>query len=185
MKLETERLILRPVTGDDAGGNYHEWLNDPEVVKYMEDRFYPADQESIKKYIETTANALDKYFFAVCLKASPQLYKIPIGAHIGNVLLGPIPKVHRYAEVSYTFHRSYWGNGYATEAVKAVVNFAFVHLDLERLNAGTSETNIPSQNVLKKAGFTREGAFRKFYWMPTGREDRVIWGQLKSEYHKV
>jgi [ribosomal protein S5]-alanine N-acetyltransferase len=59
-------------------------------------------------------------------------------------------------EIGYTFARSAWGCGFATEASRAFVDLAFGHYDLSQLGAITLETNVGSQHVLDKVGFVYE-----------------------------
>ena len=61
----------------------------------------------------------------------------------------------------YSLLPDYWGQGYATEAVRGLIGYAFEELGLHRLEAGVATGNLASIRVLEKAGMTREGLKRK------------------------
>ena len=65
------------------------------------------------------------------------------------------------AEVGYWVGKRHWSNGYATEAIRAVAQFAFRDLELHRIYATTDMTNLASQRVLEKSGFEKEGVLRQ------------------------
>ncbi len=81
---------------------------------------------------------------------------------IGGIGVHPKDDVRRRtAEMGYWLAEPYWGRGIATDAVRAVVDYAFTELDLVRLEAYVFEWNSASCRVLEKAGFTQEGRLRK------------------------
>ena len=65
------------------------------------------------------------------------------------------------AEIGYWIGTRYWNNGFATEAVRSVVAFAFGMLELHRVYASTDVTNLASQRVLEKLGFEKEGVLKQ------------------------
>ena len=93
---------------------------------------------------------------------------------IGMVGMNLSSKRFRMAEIHYSIIPYFWGNGYATEAAKAVINFGFEILKLHRIEAGVATENFHSIKVLEKAGMTREGIRRKI--LP-------IRGQWYDNYH--
>jgi len=104
--------------------------------------------------------------FAIRSKASNEL--------MGVIGLVGVPR-HKRAEVGYWLGVSYWGNGYATEAARAVVAFAQQELGANRLEAGVFDGNDASMNVLRKAGFVEEGTLRQKF-LKDGKfvDDRVF-----------
>ena len=84
-----------------------------------------------------------------------------------------IPKF-KMAEIHYSILPKYWGNGYATEAVKALIKYGFEELNLHRIEAGVATENAASIRVLEKVGMLREGLKRKI--LP-------IRGEWKDNYH--
>ena len=77
-------------------------------------------------------------------------------------------------EFYYKFYPEFWGNGYATETAKAMINTGFTNLKLHRIEAGVATQNHASIRVLEKCGMKREGLHRKI--LP-------IRGEWKDNYH--
>ena len=96
------------------------------------------------------------------------------GGFIGVVGLKLSDKKFNMGEIHYSIIPYLWGNGYATECVKAVINFGFEILKLHRIEAGVATENHYSIRVLEKVGMTREGIRRKI--LP-------IRGEWKDNYH--
>ena len=85
--------------------------------------------------------------------------------HIGNIKLGPIHWLHRRADLSlFIGERKYWGQGYASEAIALVRDWAFRELDLQKLNAGIYSGNHGSRRAFEKCGFELEGTCGKRWW---------------------
>ncbi len=162
--LRGKRIYLRPVTLEDVTDRYRSWLNDPEVNRFLETRFYPQELEDIRRFVSTLGGKSDEPFFAICLNES--------GRHIGNIKLGPINPHHRSADVSLLIgEKDCWGRGYATEAIALISNHAIEDLHLNKLKAGCYALNEGSARAFEKCGWQREGLLRSqvFYagakWM--------------------
>jgi [ribosomal protein S5]-alanine N-acetyltransferase len=142
--LETERLQLRHLRPDDLAA-MHEYLGDAETMKY-----YPApySREFIKRGIEQNLDRYKKYgygLFAVALKSLEDL--------IGDCGLVWQDLPHgRELEVGYHFHRDHWGHGYATEAAKACIDYAFSNAGVDRVISLIRPENVPSQRVAERNG---------------------------------
>jgi len=148
--LESERLYLRAVLPDDANEAYCRWMNDSEVNKYIESRFYPHTQERLRDYVSVKLGDAESPFFAIVLKVGDR--------HIGNIKLGPINMIHRFADIGIIIgEKDCWGKGYGTEAIRLIVEYAFNALNLHKVTAGFYEPNIQSIKAFEKAGFSQEG----------------------------
>lgn len=140
--IETERLILRPLTIDDASDVF-EWTGDPMVNRYMPYSVHP-NIDATKEWINSIKPENGE--FAFVLKES--------GKVIGS---GSIRRDNdgRYT-IGYNFNRQYWGKGYATEAAKALVSYGYHQLGAREFSACHATANIASGNVLRKCGFQFE-----------------------------
>ena len=153
--LKSSRLLLRSLALGDLNHRYLGWLNDPEVNTYLETRFLPQTLEAMQTYWEAHRDDPSSPWFAICLASED--YR-----HIGNIKLGPIQWVHRRGDLSlFIGERSCWGKGYASEAIALVRDWAFLELDLQKLNAGIYEGNIGSRRAFEKCGFELEGTLRQ------------------------
>ncbi len=144
--LETKRLLLRPFCKDDVRNVFECWESDPEVAKYM---FWCShdDIEKTKEWIDFEIGQIpsDKWFrWAVILKSSNEL--------IGTGLIY-FEEEYQMFEVGYNFGRKYWGQGYATETMKEIINYGRNILKLEELVGRYAKENPASGKVMEKLGF--------------------------------
>ena len=147
--LETERLILRPFKTEDAPDVFHCWESDPDVAKYM---FWTShnDIEKTREWIEFELGQIEKpdwYRFAIVLKDTNIL--------IGTALVYYEEEVQCW-EIGYNLGKKYWGKGYATEAMKRVIEFATKELNLSQIVGRYAKENPASGNVMAKLGFIFE-----------------------------
>lgn len=105
-----------------------------------------------------------------------------------NILIGSvglyINKKHQHAELGYWIGKEYWGNGYCTEAVAAVLDYGFNKIALNKIFAHYICRNDASGKVLRKNGFVSEGLMRKHVRYKDIYEDMECLGLLRSDYLK-
>ena len=89
--VQGERIYLREVNPADVNDNYYRWMNDPEVTRYLESRFFPNDMNSLREHVHQKLKDRNNVFLAIVQKDTEQ--------HIGNIKLGPIDWMHRLADV--------------------------------------------------------------------------------------
>jgi [ribosomal protein S5]-alanine N-acetyltransferase len=89
---------------------------------------------------------------------------------------------YRSAAMGYCLGDEAWGQGYATEAARAVLQWAFVTLDLNRVQAETDTRNAASARVLEKLGFVREGTLREDCVVNGDVSDSWVYGLLRREW---
>jgi RimJ/RimL family protein N-acetyltransferase len=88
-------------------------------------------------------------------------------------------------ELALHIHRAERGNGHGTEATKQLVRYLFVHTLAWRLQAIADVSNVPSQRVLERAGFLREGTLRSAQWREGERHDQHIYSRLRDDAEPV
>lgn len=144
--LLTSRLLLRSLCVEDIDGPYAKWLTDPEVTRYMEVRYAPPDRDGLLCFVEGMNASQTDLLLGIFTRATE--------THIGNIRLGPIHRRHQRGTLGILIgDRAIWGQGYATEAIAAVSDFAFDGLGLVKLTAGIYENNFGSLRAFLKAGF--------------------------------
>jgi len=164
-----KRIYLREIEIADADRYYCDWLNDPQVNKYLESRFKKWSVKQLKSYIRKVKKSKDSIFMAVILKDSNQ--------HIGNIKLGPINPIHGFADMGIIIgEKSSWGKGLGSEAIRLAMNYAFNNLKIHKLTAGVYSNNIASIKAFKKAGFLTEGKREKHYLYNGKYIDAVLFG---------
>ena len=143
-KIEGNRIYLRKLNEDDATQRYCDWLNDPEVNKYIETKRTSISE--LKQYIEKKNENPNCLFLGIFLKNNNR--------HIGNIKLEPIDFKKRNATLGILIgDKDYWGMGIGTEATKLLVDYAFKNLNLKEINLGVISENKAAIRAYKKVGF--------------------------------
>jgi RimJ/RimL family protein N-acetyltransferase len=173
--LATERLTLRKLLLSDAS-DVLVFRGDWEVQKYNGPVFQDVEEAQTlieELYAEYAAQV--GIGWAVTLTNRDTVLGL-FGFHHWN-------KYHRRAEVGYDLARAYWGQGIASETLRAIIRFGFDRMNLNRIYAGTIADNHESVRLLEKLGFQREGTRRKHSWEEDGTfHDSAMYGLLRDEY---
>ena len=167
-------ITLRCIKLEDCTEEYAKWLNNKEINKYLECRFYIHTIESVKEFVSSILKSDKDYMFVI-------LYN---NKHIGNIKLGSINTFYSRADIGYMIGNSkYFGKGIATKCVQMVTKFGFEKLNLHRIYAGCFEENIGSKRVLEKSGYTFEGALRKELkvYADSEYQDHYIFGKINNK----
>jgi len=107
---------------------------------------------------------------------------ISVDTVIGLVGFHGWDRYHRRAEAGYGIARDYWGQGIASEALRAILRFGFEDMNLNRVFARTIADNLESVRLLERLGFQREGTQRAHSWEDDGTfHDSAIYGLLVGE----
>lgn len=175
--IETKRLLLRPMLQSDADA-LHARRNDPEVAKY---------QTWELPYSREKADALVESVVAMDGPQNDEWWVATVQLLDSGEILGDLP-VHlswqcRSAEIGYAFDREHWGNGYAVEAVKAIVEYLFEQIGVTRIMGMLHPDNVASAMVLERTGFLFEGHTRKSFWVGDEVSDDHIYGMLREDWN--
>ncbi|MTI67651.1 MAG: GNAT family N-acetyltransferase [Firmicutes bacterium] len=178
LERETERLIVRKFTKDDWKDLY-DYLSIPEVVKYE-----PYDVFTKNDCIEeakSRAYEQRDMFWAVCFKKSRKM--------IGHVYFAQLePDELKTWTIGYVFNPKYYGNGYATEACKSILQYGFKVKNAHRIVAGVCAENKPSWKLLERLSMRKEAHFIKNIFFEKTSEGKPIWNDayryamLSTEY---
>ena len=151
--LETERLLLRPMTTDDAEAVF-QWASDPLVTRYMVYNTYTSVEQA-ERWLRSLETQDYIYEFGFVRKQDQLL--------IGSGSIGPDSKREGFWGFGYNLRRDCWGKGYATEAAKAMIRFAHDVYGVTRFSSSHAEENKASGRVMEKCGlhFVKYGQFEK------------------------
>lgn len=176
MELRTERLVLREFADDDwrAVLAYH---RDPRYQRFYE--MSDPDEEGTRAFVRLFIlwqrdQPRSKYQLAITLAETGEL--------IGNVGVRKPTADAEVAEVGYELSPLHWGKGYATEAARALLGWAFRELGLHRAHAHCVSDNVASTHVLEKLGMRREGLLREHQHIKGAWRDVLLYGILASEW---
>src|SRR5262249_47002732 len=176
--LVADRLYLRPVRDSDANERYLGWLRDPDVTRYLECRFATCTLEDLRRFVADVITDQKALFLAIVLKQDDR--------HVGNIKLAAINRIHGSAEVGLMIgEMDCWNKGYATEAIRLVVSYAFDVLGLHKLTAGCYDVNPASARAFLKAGFVREGLRREQFACEGRRVGQILLGATREDFCPV
>ena len=164
-RLETDRLVLRRPAISDAGAIFARYSNDPEVTRYLGWPRHTTVEET-HAFLQFSDSDWRRW------PAGPYLIE---SRSTGELLGGTglqFETPYR-AATGYVLARDAWGQGYATEALLAVVAVAR-NVEVRRLYAICLPDHVASQRVLEKCGFTREAMLRRFAEFPNLRPGVVV-----------
>ena len=175
--IETDRLIIRTLKMKDKN-EFFQYRSLPEVYQYQGWR--PKDIEEIEEFINKNVsicpNTKNTWLqLAVCLKE---------GKLIGDIGIHFIDDNYQI-EIGYTLSPEYQGNGYAVEAVKAVINYAFTVFKKHRITASVDPDNIKSIKLLQKIGFRKEAHFIKSFRLGNKWYDDCVYAMLAEEWQSI
>ena len=174
-KLQTERLILREFTLDDAP-EVQRLAGTSELARMTLLIPHPYEVGMAEEWITSlrpSYEAGEQVTFAVVLREGGDL--------VGCVGIN-LNARDENAELGYWIGKPYWGQGYCTEAAREMVHYGFEVLGLHRSHANHLGSNLASGRVLQKLGMSHEGTRRHHYKKWGEYEDQVEYGLLASDW---
>ena len=173
--LQTARLRLRPFADTDADVLFALHSN-AFVLRYWDSPPW-------------TAPARAERFLATCRQMADEgtgarlvMERASDGTFLGWCGLSRWNPDYRSASLGYVLDEAAWGHGYATEAARALLQWAFDTLDLNRVQAEADTRNLASARVLEKLGFVREGTLREDCVVNGEVSDSWVFGLLRREW---
>lgn len=162
--IETARLTLRPGQVEDAE-RVAELLQAPEIEANLANLPWPYTRDDAQAYLRASVTNDD---------ACDWLMATPADGVIGSIHLSITPR-HRRGYLGFWVGRPYWGNGYAPEAIRAVIEFGLNRLGLERIEAEHFDYNLASGRAMLKGGMVRESVRRAAYRKHDRQVDVVVY----------
>ncbi|RSJ67469.1 putative ribosomal N-acetyltransferase YdaF [Streptococcus oralis] len=172
--IETKRLLLRPVTLDDAEAMF-EYASDRENTRYT----FPTNQ-----CLEETKNNIAQFYLASPLGRWGIELKSN-GKFIGTIDLHKIDPILKKAAIGYIINQKYWNQGLTTEVNRAVIELAFEKIGMNKLTALHDKDNPASGRVMEKSGmrFSHEELYACMDQHEEGRiVTRVHYVLTKEDY---
>ncbi len=166
---EGETVELRTPTEDDVEF-LQENVSNPESRRSLASSF-PINRKQEREWVQQATEG-DAVSALVCVDGDP----------VGTIGLNDVNEVWGTAEVGYAIHPDHWGNGYATDALRTLCDYAFSEQRLEKINGRHYATNPASGRVMEKVGFIQEGVLREEAYVQGERVDVVQYGLLAREW---
>ncbi len=173
--IETQRLIIRLAEPGDAGAIFS-YRSDFIANKYQ--GWFPGSVEEVRDYISTMPKTTD--VADVCLQFV--MIHVEENRLIGDMGITFTHHDKMQAEIGCTLDKTYHGKGYATEALKAMVDYLFVVLKKHRVIASVDPRNLASIRLIERLKFRKEAHFKKSYYLRGEWVDDIIYAILETEW---
>ena len=173
--LETDRLILRKFTIDDAEGMFNNWATDPKTYKFLGWTAHK-DIDETKAIINDWISKYQygSYNWIVELKNTHEV--------IGCICEEGKTLRHKNIVLGYCYGSKYWNKGYATEALRRVIEYLLTEQDFYMVICNHRSSNPASGRVMQKAGMKYDGTLRARRFEEDGtRSDMVYYSITKDE----
>ena len=139
---------------------------------------YFVSNELYRQWVQNAINQKNDLRLAICT-SEDNLY-------IGNIYLTGIDYVNRKASSHILIgNRDYWNGGYGTEAMRLLIDYAFNHRNLNRIEARVLEDNFGSRKMHEKLGYIQEGVLRQSVFKDGVYKNQVLYALLKEEYKQA
>ena len=175
--IETERLILRRFTMDDAEMMFRNWASDPEVSKYLP--WSPhADVEVTKMVLEDwTGHYGEENYYQWAIVPRD------LGEPIGSITGVHVNEKANWVEIGYCMGKPWWRKGIMSEALNGLMAFFFEEVGVGRIQARHDPRNVGSGAVMRKCGMICEGTLRRADRNNQGICDVTVYSILREEYY--
>lgn len=178
LPIETPRLLLRDFRKTDLEA-VHAYAALEEVARYLiwGPNTLGQSREAIEGFLDDQ-RARPRTIFDVAITLKPR------GPLIGGAGIRIIDRDNLTGEIGYTLHPHYWGQGYAVETGRALLDAGFQELGLQRVIAVCDQRNKPSARVMERLGMRREGVFRASKYIQHGWRDEYLYAILAEEFRR-
>jgi len=169
------KIYLRSLRPEDLNKGYLDWINDPEINKFLISGIFPTSLRGLKSYYEKVNGSDKDVMFAIVVKKTDK--------YIGNIKIGNIDWVNRSAHCGRLIgDKKYWGKGYGTEAMKLVMDYVFNALNLNRLYNTMVADNLGAIRSCEKVGMIKEGVFSQYRFLSGVYKDVIQMAITRDRY---
>jgi RimJ/RimL family protein N-acetyltransferase len=166
------KTCLRALEQDDLP-HFVRWINDPETRHFMAMRF-PLSMTEEETWWESFHSRQNDYIFAI---------EADDGIYVGNIGLHGIERENRRAQLGIIIgEKAYWGKGYGTDAIQAMLGWSFEYQNLNRVALTVYAYNERAIACYSKCGFRQEGAMRQARYVDGQYHDELMMGILRDEW---
>lgn len=173
--LETGRLVLREVNEQDKNDIF-QYLSDEDVMKY----YGLSPFTSVSEVVEEISWYKSIYDSEIGIRWG--ITERDCNKVIGSCGFHNWDKRHNRAEVGFELNKEYWNKGMMTEALRAVIQYGFSNLHINRIQALVEPENTSSLQVLKKVGFKEEGLLAQYEFTRGKYDDLIMLAILKKDF---
>lgn len=178
MKLETERLIIRPIKLDDKNELF-EYRSDTVANKYQ--GWVPKTIDDVENFIDKISKQINEpgtWFQFVLIEKETQKVVGDLGIHFFD-------KVSKQVEIGCTLNKVFQHKGYATESVKIVIDYLFKKLNKHRVITSIDPDNVDSIRLVERIGFRKEAHFIESLYIDGRWVDDLIYALIEKDWEKL
>lgn len=159
-----KRLTIRPFRASDITDNYISWLNDPEIVKFSNQRFIHHNRETCKAFLNSIDSSDAIFLIIICNESKDTLGTITVH----------FCKNHLTADIGILLgNKAHWGKGFGEEAWSAVMEFLIKKINVRKVTGGTLSCNKGMLRVFEKVGMVPDG-LRKDHELVNGKSYDIL-----------
>lgn len=173
--LETNRLVLREITPEDAESIFN-YLSDKEVMKYYGLEPFQSVNDALDEisWYQSIRENNTGIRWGITLKGKDEV--------IGSCgFLNIIPQHYR-SDIGFELSKDYWGQGIAQESIEAIIKYGFEQLNLQRIQALIEPPNEASQKLVERQGFIKEGLLRNYEFTSGKFDNLYMYSLLKEDF---
>jgi RimJ/RimL family protein N-acetyltransferase len=171
--IKGEKVRLRAIEREDIP-RFVQWLNDRELVRHLL-RYMPLSKAEEERWFERQLEDESSRVFAIETRE---------GVHIGNIGLDKTDWKNGHAELGlFIGEKEYWGQGYGSDAIMALLDFAFNEMNLHRVYLHVLAFNQRAIRCYEKCGFVLEGTERESIFREGRYHDQLLMGLLREEFN--
>ena len=178
LKLETKRLILRPVTYDDKIEIF-EYRSDAVTNKYQ--GWIPKTIDDVESFIEKISKQINEpetwFQFVIIEKVTHKI--------VGDIGIHFLGIENKQVEIGCTLNKYFQNHGYATESIKRVIDYLFSELKKHRIIASIDPDNKNSIRLVERIGFRKEGHFVESLFINGKWVDDLIYALIEKDWVKL
>lgn len=178
MTLETTRLLLRPISPEDAKALF-DYRRDRETNSYQ--GWIPENPDDAARFIASTAKQLDipdTWFQFVIIEKQTQKLIGDLGIHF-------LGAENKQVELGCTLNKDFQKNGYATEAVKRVIDYLFKELHKHRISTSIDPDNKRSIQLVERIGFRKEAHFVESLYLHGAWVDDLVYALIEKDWERL
>ena len=177
-EIETNRLYLRPFKYSDDDDMLKYWISDPKIQSMISEPTYSTKKE-VKELLDRYISSYkkDNYYRWIIIERESL-------AGIGQISIFLVDDKNHWCEIEYAIGSAFHRKGFAFEATKAIIDFAFEKVCFHKVQVCHKENNLASKGLIQKCGFTYEGTLRDYFFMNGEYVSRLFYSMLRTEWEQ-
>ena len=175
LNIDHSKIVLKQLDPSNISSDYVDWLNDPDVNRYLEIRHnVPFTKDDVIKFVEM-CNKISRYHWGIMYKKK----------HIGNISCSIVDKRYKFVNISNLIGvKKYWNSDMCKLSLNAAMHYLFCNAHYNRIEAGTYSIHLSGITLLTNLGFKKEAVQKERAIVNDMYVDIILFGITKKEWEK-